>query len=180
MLNMTVYLCKGSDASNGKMLFLLRAIGEDRFCQYYDFKLTFRCNPLQVIKCIHELHLWSHKFLLSLKRGRLLREKTSNCKSIVLALFILIWIASSAWCRNMRWDWLLNAYSRADGKPVLIYRRFALVCSDPFCKCCWTEALLWWMPFLARGLKWIWITNGPKNWWFVNPELFERFFDRHS
>ena len=98
MLNMTVYLCKGSDASNGKMLFLLRAIGEDRFCQYYDFKLTFRCNPLQVIKCIHELHLWSHKFLLSLKRGRLLREKTSNCKSIVLALFILIWIASSAWC----------------------------------------------------------------------------------
>ena len=74
MLSMMVYFCKGSDARNNKILFLLRVIGKDQFHQDHDFELIFRCNPPKIVECTHKLHLGSHKFLLNPGRGRLLHD----------------------------------------------------------------------------------------------------------
>ena len=74
MLSMMAYFCKGSDARNDKILFLLRVIGRDQFHQDYDFELIFRCNPPEIVECIHQLRLGLRKSLLSSKRGGLLHD----------------------------------------------------------------------------------------------------------
>ena len=74
MLSMMAYFCKGSDAGNDKILFLIRVIGRDQFHQDHDFELIFRCNPPEIVECTHELHFGSQKFLLNPNRGRLLHE----------------------------------------------------------------------------------------------------------